>query len=118
MRNYLFSKRKGGIGCVIAIAFACCISSCGNPRQLTYMQGKFDTAALSKIEVAEPVIQKGDVLSIIVFSDNPAATALYNQSIMAMSGSGSSQGASSMGGGGLSSSTTPGGNAPSTPGYL
>jgi polysaccharide export outer membrane protein len=123
MRNYLFSKWKGGIGYVIAIAFAGCISSCGNTRQLTYMQGKFDTAALSKVEVAEPVIQKGDVLSIIVYSDNPTATALYNQSVMATSGSGSSQSIGAMGGGGLSSGTggggsSPGGSAPSTPGYL
>lgn len=108
---------------MIAIAFAGCISSCGNTRQLTYMQGKFDTAALSKVEVAEPVIQKGDVLSIIVYSDNPTATALYNQSVMATSGSGSSQSIGAMGGGGLSSGTggggsSPGGSAPSTPGYL
>ena len=54
------------------------LSSCGNTRQFTYMQGKFDTAKLSQILTVEPVIQKGDVLSIVVFSDNPTATAIYN----------------------------------------
>jgi polysaccharide export outer membrane protein len=118
MRNYLFSRWKGGIGYVIAIAFAGCISSCGNTRHLTYMQGKFDTAALSKVEVAEPVIQIGDMLGIVVYSDNPLATALYNQPVITMPTSGASsqsetgQNNSSAGG------NSPTGNAPSTPGYL
>jgi polysaccharide export outer membrane protein len=62
---------------ILVIAIAC--SSCANTRKLVYLQGKFDTAALSQISVVEPVIQKGDLLSIVVYSDNPLATALYNQ---------------------------------------
>jgi polysaccharide export outer membrane protein len=113
MRNYLFSKWESGIMWVIAIAFAGSISSCGNTRHLTYMQGKFDTAALSKVEVAEPVIQKGDVLGIVVYSDNPLATALYNQPVITLATStGQSAGESSV------SSGSPTGNAPSSPGYL
>src|ERR1700744_2716378 len=57
---------------------ACIFGSWGNTRNLTYMQGKFDTAQLSKIEFPEPVIRKGDILSVQVFSDNPAATAVFN----------------------------------------
>ncbi|HMH34324.1 MAG TPA: polysaccharide biosynthesis/export family protein, partial [Puia sp.] len=57
-------------------------TSCGNTRQLTYMQGAFDTAKLSQINAIEPVIRKGDLLSIIVFSDNPEATKMYNQSVI------------------------------------
>jgi polysaccharide biosynthesis/export protein len=68
--------------------------SCG-PRPLTYFKGTFDTTRLNQIVVPEPIIQKGDLLSIIVYSDNPQATALYNQPIASASNSssGSSMGA-------------------------
>jgi polysaccharide export outer membrane protein len=33
---------------------------------------------MSKVRIPEPVIQKGDLLSIMVFSDNPAASAQFN----------------------------------------
>jgi polysaccharide biosynthesis/export protein len=54
--------------------------SCGNIKNLQYMQGSFDTAKIAHYTLPVPVIQKGDLLSIIVYSDNPAATLLYNQS--------------------------------------
>lgn len=98
------------------------LSSCGDTRHLTYMQGKFDTTLLSQIKITEPVIQKGDLLSIIVYSDNPTATALYNQSIVIVSNGASSGGSSGTGG-----SSTEGGTgssagamstgSPTTPGY-
>ncbi len=50
-------------------------TSCGNIKNLQYMQGAFDTAKLSKIEFKEYVIQKGDLLSVTVLSDNAQATA-------------------------------------------
>jgi polysaccharide export outer membrane protein len=46
------------------------------------MQGQFDTAQLSQVNAVEPVIRKGDILSIIVYSDNPDATKIYNQSLI------------------------------------
>ncbi len=78
------------------------LASCGNTRNLQYMQGTFDTSKLSDYRIPVPRIQKGDLLSIIVYSDNPTATAIYNQSIVAA-------------GGGLSGNTAGGGT---TPGYL
>src|SRR5438445_76900 len=85
MKN-LFSVRNNLLGTGACLAFLACIfSSCGNTRQLTYMQGKFDTAQLSQIKISEPVIRKGDLLSIVVYSDNPAATAIYNQSVVTVS---------------------------------
>ncbi len=59
---------------VLLFNFAACI----NTRPIQYIQGKFDTAQLSKIEIKEPVIQRSDLISIIVFSDNPTATSIYN----------------------------------------
>jgi polysaccharide export outer membrane protein len=90
------------------------MASCGSTRTFTYMQGSFDTAKLSQIPVVEPIIHKGDLLSIIVYSDNPQATAIYNQPLI-------STGASNAGSGG--SGSTPGTNAaagpaPTAPGYL
>lgn len=88
-------------------------SSCGNTRQLILMQGKFDTAALSRINPPEQVIQKGDNLSIIVYSDNPEATKIYNQPlIVSSSPSSMTSGGGAQAGGGLP------GNSPTTPGYL
>lgn len=54
-------------------------ASCGNLKQLQYVQGPIDTAALSHINFVEPTIQKGDVLGITVFSDNQLASAQFNQ---------------------------------------
>jgi polysaccharide export outer membrane protein len=71
------------------------------------MQGAFDSSKLSKYHVSSTIIQKGDLLSIIVYSDNPAATAIYNQPIMG--------GNMSMGGGGAFSGAA---SVPTTPGYL
>ena len=94
-------------------------SSCGNTRHLTYVQGSFDTASLSNYRVPETVIQKGDVLSIIVYSDNPLATALYNQTILSMSGASSSaQSSTGVPSSGASSGLSSTGGSPTTPGYL
>lgn len=59
----------------IAIIIIVLSSSCRNVKNLQYLQGTFDTTRLSKIEVQEPLIQKGDLLGITVYSDDPAATA-------------------------------------------
>src|SRR5580692_2241003 len=108
----------------VLIFFAIMVSSCGNTRQITYMQGQFDTAKLSKIQPSDPVIQKGDLLSIIIYSDNPAATTFYNQAVISVSGNssggGGGQAANSNTGGGTGSTTgsQQGVSSPSSPGYL
>jgi polysaccharide export outer membrane protein len=101
------------------LTLASLFSSCGNTRQLVYMQGKFDTAALSQVKVTEAVIQKGDLLSIIVYSDNPSATALFNQSLIITNTSAVSGGNTNAGGGtGSTSGAQQAVNTPTTPGYL
>ena len=62
------------------------LSSCGSTRPYVYMQGSFDTAALSKVKITDPVIQKGDLISIVVYSDNPDATKIYNQTLITTAG--------------------------------
>jgi polysaccharide export outer membrane protein len=72
-------KKSLWIGiCLLAVVVE--MSSCVNIRKLQYMQGAFDTTKLSSYTIPEPIIQKGDQLSITVYSDNPAASAIYNQS--------------------------------------
>lgn len=77
------------LGCFILLVMV--MASCGNTRHLQYMQGAFDTTKLSSYTVPQPVIQRGDLLSIIVYSDNPAATVLYNQSQLGASAGGGSK---------------------------
>jgi polysaccharide biosynthesis/export protein len=104
------------IFCVALLATLFC--SCGSTRPFTYMQGKFDTASLSVVPPSDPIVQKGDLLSIIVFSDNPGATALYNQSLTGAGGSAAAATGNAGGGTGSLSSTTQGVASPSAPGYL
>lgn len=70
-----------GSSIVIGIVLLFILPACKTPRQAQYLQGPIDTAALSKIQIPETVIQKGDLIGITVFSDNPDATAVYNQQI-------------------------------------
>ena len=75
------------------------LGSCGNLRQLQYLQGTIDTSALRNVNYVEPFIQKGDLLSITVYSDNQLASAVYNQ-------------------GGVSTGATPTVAGPGATGYL
>lgn len=60
------------------VVFACWIivgsSSCVNIKNFQYLQGNYDTARISKVKIPEPVIQKGDLLGITIYSDDPLAT--------------------------------------------
>lgn len=101
LRNFLYTA-------ITFTIMSLMLPSCLNTRHLIYMQGSFDTAKLSNASFAEPVIQKGDIISIIVYSDNPEATRIYNQTLIT---TGSAGGGASEGVLGLA------GSAPSTPGY-
>lgn len=74
-------------------------SSCTNIKNLQYAQGQFDTARLSQIQFNDPLIQKGDLLGISVYSDDLIATS----SVTLPSQSNTS-----------GSSVTPGGNTPAS----
>ena len=99
------SLLKNSFFAVISLWIMFSLSSCVSSRQLMILEGPFDTAKLSVVKPVEPVIRKGDILSIIVFSDNPEATKIYNQSLIttANSSSSASQGVS--------------GNTPAAAGY-
>src|SRR4249919_1647083 len=86
------------------------MSSCGSTKGMILVHGPFDTAKLSTINPIQPIIRKGDILSIIVFSDNPEATKIYNQSLIATSSATTS---SNNEGSGM----TKGSTSPEAPGY-
>jgi len=52
--------------------------SCGNVREMQYLQGQFDTAKMSQATYPVPVIQKNDLLNITVYSESPVASSYYN----------------------------------------
>jgi polysaccharide export outer membrane protein len=83
------------------VVIAINIFSCRPAKPLQYVEGPYDSTMLKTLQLPDPIIQKGDLLSIIVFSDNPANTALYNQQMGGGSGQGGSQGGS-VGGAGQS----------------
>jgi polysaccharide export outer membrane protein len=112
MKHNFWSSLKflltGILGLVLLIVM---FSSCGSVKELTYLQGSFDTAKLSQAKIIDPIIQKGDILSIIVYSDNPEATRIYNQPLITTASSG---GSTDAGG----SNTAISGAAPTSGGYL
>jgi polysaccharide export outer membrane protein len=54
------------------------MSSCTTYKQLQVLQGEIDSTKFSQFKVPEQKVQKGDQLSIAVFSDNAAASAMFN----------------------------------------
>lgn len=53
-------------------------TSCTTYKQLQVLQGEIDSTRFSQFKVPEQRVQKGDQLSIAVFSDNAAASAMFN----------------------------------------
>jgi polysaccharide export outer membrane protein len=113
MRIFLSVCRYLLIYGLFPVLYSTMLVSCGNTRHLTYMQGQFDTVKLSKVDIQEPVIQKGDVLSILIYSDNPTATAIFNQAQTGSSGSSTSSSGGAAQQGGSASGQSPGGGGAS-----
>jgi polysaccharide export outer membrane protein len=67
---------------VVVVMF---IDSCASPKkarqELKYLDGNLNIPENLKVATKEAVIQKGDLLNIYVYSDNPEATAMFNQQI-------------------------------------
>ena len=59
-------------------AFLIYLNSCTTYKQLQVLQGEIDSTKFSQFKVPDQKVQKGDQLSIAVFSDNAAASAMFN----------------------------------------
>lgn len=83
------------------------LSSCFNSRkaqtELEYLQGKRDTVPNLTVNFKEATIQKRDLLSIFVYSDNPQLSAIFNQQQGAVSPSSSGTEALGISGAGATS---------------
>jgi len=75
MKNLLLAT----LGFWLLVSMSSCTT---NLKKLVYLQGSFDTAKLSVVNPVEPVIRRGDILSIVVYSNNPEATKIYNQYVI------------------------------------
>jgi polysaccharide export outer membrane protein len=76
-----FSLLKYVLFAVIGFFIIHSMNSCGTTKGMILVRGPFDTSKLSMINPVEPIIRKGDIISIIVYSDNPEATKIFNQSL-------------------------------------
>src|SRR5450432_4322221 len=106
---YRFPLVKNILIAVTGLWIILSLSSCGTTKGYIYMQGKFDTAKLSQISPVQPTIRRGDILSIVVYSDNPEATKIYNQSLITTGNT------SIIASSGVTQAV--GGSAPTAPGY-
>jgi polysaccharide export outer membrane protein len=114
---YIFSLIRNFLLTVLLTGgFALMLSSCGNTRHLTYIQGQFDTARMREIKIKEPIVQKGDILGIMIYSDNPGVTGIFNQAQSSTSGGAAA--AQSSTSGSTPSVSPSGGSSGSGPGYL
>lgn len=55
------------------------LSSCFGSKPVQYFKGEIDTARTQQYRLPDPVIEKGDLLNIVIYSDNPEATLIFNQ---------------------------------------
>jgi polysaccharide export outer membrane protein len=68
----------------IVVLAALTVASCSKPvKSVQYMDYSMDTTGLGYLQIQDPRIQKGDLLSITIYSDNPRASAAYNQQMVA-----------------------------------
>ena len=72
---------------VVVMFMGSCTSSKKAREELRYLDGNLDVPPNLKIAPKEVVVQKGDLLSIYVYSDNPEATAIFNQLVTKTGGS-------------------------------
>ncbi len=64
--------------CFYLLVFSVFLTSCTTYKSLQYLQGEIDSTAFSQFKVPDQKVQKGDQISIAVFSDNAAASAMFN----------------------------------------
>jgi polysaccharide biosynthesis/export protein len=75
---FLFSGRI--FSSILLLLFIIYLPSCIGSKPIPYFSGgKIDTNQVQNIKIPDQVIQKGDMMSITIYSDNAEATAIFNQ---------------------------------------
>jgi polysaccharide export outer membrane protein len=70
---------KAFLFCAVTLVTSFFFSSCLTSKPIPYFQGGLDTTQFQNVTIPDQLIQKGDILSIVIYSDNAEATAIYNQ---------------------------------------
>jgi polysaccharide export outer membrane protein len=60
---------------LLPAVFASCLGS----KPVQYFDQRVDTSRIQEYRIPDPVIEKGDILNIVIYSDNPEATMIFNQ---------------------------------------
>ncbi|WP_207511670.1 polysaccharide biosynthesis/export family protein [Longitalea luteola] len=66
---------------VVVLFMGSCTSTKKAREELKYLDGNLNIPPNLEVPAKEIAIQKGDLLSIYVYSDNPEATAIFNQQV-------------------------------------
>lgn len=64
---------------IVLMSLVTGFSSCVSSKPVPYFQGGLDTTQFQDVKIPDQRIQKGDILSIVIYSDNAEATAIFNQ---------------------------------------
>jgi len=83
MKNHTLRTFKPVVPClrfaVILLSIVLGFSACFSSKPVPYFQGGLDTTQLQNVNIPDQLIQKGDILNIVIYSDNAEATAIFNQ---------------------------------------
>jgi len=66
------------VRCLLSLLVPLCLFSCVNVRKATYFNGQTDAVIPAPQNTPDPVIQKNDLLNIVVSSLNPEASTIFN----------------------------------------
>jgi polysaccharide export outer membrane protein len=87
MKNHNIQTDKTGIPglpvSVILLGIVIGFSSCFSSKPVPYFKGGLDTTQIQNVKIPDQLIQKGDILNIVIYSDNAEATAIFNQAASA-----------------------------------
>jgi polysaccharide export outer membrane protein len=109
INRFKSSRQSNTQSGLVAIILSCIIiaaSSCAGVKNFQYLQGNIDTASIRNVKITEPTIQKGDLLGITVYSDDPMATMAVTNPLTNSSSTYSTTSNSAGGSAGASGSTS------------
>ena len=78
-RNFRLLNPGNYLNVLLAFIIVNCTSCIGSKPVPYFSGGTIDTSQENNLNIPDQVIQKGDMLSISIYSDNAEATAIFNQ---------------------------------------
>lgn len=78
MKRTIFALRNFALGLSAMLVFVVLFTSCASTKGVVYFNEIGDTKIKSPYGLQEPVIQVNDIISIVISSLNPEASAVFN----------------------------------------